>query len=183
MSPILIPADPYLPPPTDGHEILRQVLPAGVSFTGVAPALAGNLVAPDIITDEFVRTNDESPVDPRSNTIPFKLKRQIIGWDAGKIDAGGIFRLGHRRGFIRLTRIVGRMSAGAAWSLNIKSPQWDGSVFTELIASSATVSDNPFIVLDPIPDRKLRPEEFIVFVCAAGADVSWIEIHSEPAID
>lgn len=183
MSIVLSHTDPFLPPPTDGHEILRQVLPVGVAFTGVAPALAGAPIAPDIITDEVVRTNDESPVDPRTNTFPFKLKRQLIGWDLNKIDAGGIFRLGHRRGFIRLTRIVGRVSAGAAWSLNIKSPQWDGSVLTELIASDATVSDNPFLVIDPIPARKLRPEEFIVFTCASGADVSWIEIHSEPAID
>lgn len=175
--------DVYLPPPTDGHEILRQVLPAGIAFGGVAPALNQVLVRPGIITDQQVRTNEQDAVDPRTNTFPFKLRRQLIGWDLGAIDTGGIFRLAHRRGFVRLVRIVGRVSAGAAWSLSIKSPQWDGSVLTELIASNSTVADNPFLVVNPIPDRKLRPEEYIVFICAAGADMSWIEIHTEPAID
>lgn len=179
----IISPDPFLPPPAEGYQILRQVLPVNTAFTGVQPALAGVAVAPLIITDDLVKTNDASPVDPRINTVPFKLKRQVMGWDLGKIDVGGLFRLGNRRSTMRLARVVGRVTAAVTWSLDLKSPQWDGSIITTNIASSTTTADNPFLLINPEPTLQIRPDEYLVFTCTAGADVSWIELHIDAAID
>jgi hypothetical protein len=176
-------ADPYLPPTHDGYEILRQVLPAGAAFTGVEPRLADELVAPSIITDLKVKTNSSSPIDPRVNTFGFKLTRQLMGWPLNSIDKGGVFRLGHRRTPMRLARVVGRVSPAATWALELKSPQWDGSVITTVLATSAAYADNPFLILRPVPTLIMRPEEYLVFTCAAGADPSWIEVHIDTAID
>lgn len=176
-------ADPYLPPPSSGYEILRQVLPAGVPFTGVQPVLAAAKVAPAVIDDVLVRMSDEAPVDPRNNPFDFKIPRQVIGWAQGKIDKGGIFRLAHRRTTMRIARVVGRVSAGQAWELSLKSPQWDGSVIGTVIASSTTTSDLPFMLVNPEPSLQIRPDEYLVFTCGAGADVSWIEVHIDAAID